>query len=98
MPLLEGSDLAPPEFVDAEDADKKKIQVPNPAYDVWITRDQQVVSYIINSLSEDILSHVYGMGHAAEVWSAIHELISSQSKSRVSNIHDTLTDTSQTYL
>ncbi|KAK1694667.1 hypothetical protein QYE76_011364 [Lolium multiflorum] len=70
MRLLEGSDPAPPEFVDAEDAAKKKIHVPNLAYNVWISRDQQVVSYIVNSLSEDILSHVYGMVHAAEVWSA----------------------------
>jgi hypothetical protein len=93
MRLLEGSDPAPPEFLDGEDADKKKIQVPNHAYDVWITRDQQVVSYIMNSLSEDILSHVYGIVHAAEVWSAIHELFSSQSKSRVSNIRGALTNT-----
>ena len=30
------------------------------------------------------------MVHAAEVWHAIHELFSSQSKSRVSNIHGAL--------
>jgi hypothetical protein len=93
MRLLEGSDLAPPEFVDSEDADKKKIQVPNPSYDVWITRDQQVVSYIVNPLSEDILSHVYGMVHAYEIWTAIHELFSSQSKSRFSNIRGALINT-----
>jgi hypothetical protein len=93
MRLLEGSDLPPPEFVDSEDADKKKVQLPNPAYDTWITRDQQVVSYIVNSLSNDILSHVYGMVHAAEIWSAIHELFSSQSKSRVSNIRGALINT-----
>jgi hypothetical protein len=93
MWLLEGSDPAPPEFVDAEDVDKKKIQVPNPSYDVWITQDQQVMSYIVNSLSEDILSHVYGMVHAIEVWSAIHELFSSQSKAQFSNIRGTLTST-----
>jgi hypothetical protein len=93
MRMLEGSDLPPPEFVDSEDADKKKVQLPNPAYDTWITRDQQVVSYIVNSLSEDILSHVYGMVHAAEIWSAIHELFSSQSKSRVSNIRGALINT-----
>jgi hypothetical protein len=95
MRPLEVSDPAPPEFVDAEDADKKKIHVPNPAYNMWISRDQQVVSYIVNSISEDILSHVYGMVHAAEVWSAIHELFSSQSKSRVSNIRGALTNTNK---
>jgi hypothetical protein len=95
MRPLEVSDPAPPEFVDAEDADKNKIHVPNPAYNMWISRDQQVVSYIVNSISEDILSHVYGMVHAAEVWSAIHELFSSQSKSRVSNIRGALTNTNK---
>jgi hypothetical protein len=44
------------EFIDGEDGEKKKIQVPNHAYDVWIMRDQQVVSYIMNSLSKDPLS------------------------------------------
>ncbi|KAK1670537.1 hypothetical protein QYE76_058696 [Lolium multiflorum] len=93
MRLLEGSDPAPAEFIDGEDGEKKKIQVPNPAYDVWIMRDQQVVSYIVNYLSKDILSHVYGLVHAADVCRAIHELFSSQSKSRVSNIRGALTNT-----
>ncbi|KAK1697891.1 hypothetical protein QYE76_014588 [Lolium multiflorum] len=83
MGLLEGSDVAPPEMLDAEDANKKKISVPNPAYDTWITRDQQVFSYLMNSLSEDILSTVYGLVHAAEVWSSLHALYSSQSKSQI---------------
>ena len=77
MRLLAGADLPPPVFIDGKDDDKEKIQIPNPAYDVWIMRDQQVVSYIVNSLSEDILSHVYGMVHAAEVWHAIQDLFSS---------------------
>jgi hypothetical protein len=93
MRLLEGSDLAPTEFIDGEDGEKKKIQVPNPSYDVWIMRDQQVVSYIVNSLSEDILSDVYGLVHAADVWRAIHELFSLQSKSRVSNLCAALINT-----
>jgi hypothetical protein len=37
MGLLEGSDQMPPEELEVEDAEKKKICVPNPAYDTWIT-------------------------------------------------------------
>jgi hypothetical protein len=37
MGLLEGSDQMPPEELEVEDAEKKKIRVPNPAYDTWIT-------------------------------------------------------------
>ena len=45
MPLLEGTDLAPVELLDAEDENKKRISVPNPAYDAWVAKDQQVVSF-----------------------------------------------------
>jgi hypothetical protein len=71
--------------------EKKKISVTKPAYVSWITRDQQVVSYLVNSLSEDILSTVYGLVHAAEVWRSLHALYSSQSKSRVSTLRGALT-------
>ncbi|XP_071676997.1 uncharacterized protein [Lolium perenne] len=93
MSLLEGSDLAPPETVEADDENQKKITIPNPAYDTWIMRDQQVVSYLVNSLSEDVLPQVLGLTHAANVWTALHELYSSHSKSRVSTIRGALTNT-----
>jgi hypothetical protein len=38
MGLLEGSDLAPLKFLGAEDKNKKKVIVPNSAYDTWINR------------------------------------------------------------
>ncbi|KAK1619804.1 hypothetical protein QYE76_025321 [Lolium multiflorum] len=93
MGLLEGSDSAPPETLEEDDENQKKITIPNPAYDTWIMRDQQVVSYLVNSLSEDVLPQVFGLTHAADVWTALHELYSSQSKSRVSTIHGALTNT-----
>ncbi|KAK1616455.1 hypothetical protein QYE76_021972 [Lolium multiflorum] len=93
MGLLDGSEVAPREFLDTEDADKKKITVPNSAYDTWITRDQQFVSFLVNSLAEDVLPHVFGLSSAAAVWKALHNLYSSQSKSRVSTIRGALTNT-----
>jgi hypothetical protein len=54
MGLLEGSNCCPLEFLEAEDENKNKISVPNPAYDTWVTRDQQVVSFLVNSLAEDV--------------------------------------------
>jgi hypothetical protein len=38
LPLLEGTDVAPPEFIEIEDADEKKIKVASPAYAAWIAR------------------------------------------------------------
>jgi hypothetical protein len=93
MGLLDGSDSSPPEFLDAEDENKKKVSIPNPAYDTWITRDQQVVSFLVNSLSEEVLPHVFGCTHASDVWRALQELYTSQSKSRVSTLRGALTNT-----
>ena len=93
MPLLEGKDVAPAEFLDAVDDCQKKIFVPNPAYDAWVMKDQQVVSFLVNSLSEDVLAHTYGLEHASEVWAAINNLFSTQSKARVSSLPGALTNT-----
>jgi hypothetical protein len=73
MGLLEGSDRCPPEFLEAEDENKKKISVPKPAYHTWVTRNQQVVSFLVNSLAKDVLPHVFGLSTAAVVWRALND-------------------------
>jgi hypothetical protein len=93
MGLLDGSDCCPAEFLDAEDSEKKAIKISNPAYDTWIMRDQHVVSYLVNSLAEDVLPHVFGLSTAATVWRALNNLYAAQSKSRVSTIRGALTNT-----
>jgi hypothetical protein len=42
--------------------------VPNPAYTAWIARDQQVMGWLVNSLSTDVLAHVFEHKSTAEVW------------------------------
>jgi hypothetical protein len=93
MGLLEGTDAAPPDTLEVEDENKKKVSVSNQAYDAWVTKDQQVVSFLVNSLSEDVLPHVFGLHHAVDVWSALHNMYSTQSKSRVSTLRGALTNT-----
>jgi hypothetical protein len=95
MGLLDGFDAAPPKFLEVEDEHKKKTTVPNPAFDVWIAKDQQVVGFLVNSLSEDVLAHVFGLEHAADVWKALNDLYGSQSKSRVSSLRGAMTNTNK---
>ncbi|KAM0877932.1 hypothetical protein ACQ4PT_035216 [Festuca glaucescens] len=52
-----------------------------------------VVSFLVNSLSEEVLPHVFGCTHASDVWRALQELYTSQSKSRVSTLRGALTNT-----
>ena len=81
LKLVEGEDKAPAEFLEV-DTDGVKRKVDNPAYDTWIARDQQVLRYLLNCLSPDMLSHVLGLETSAEVWKAINSLTTTQSKAR----------------
>ncbi|KAK1612671.1 hypothetical protein QYE76_036344 [Lolium multiflorum] len=67
MGLLDGSDRAPAKTIEIEDSNKKKIQV-----EVWIASDQQVLRFLMNSLSPEILSHILGMDTIADVWTAFN--------------------------
>ncbi|XP_073351755.1 uncharacterized protein [Aegilops tauschii subsp. strangulata] len=56
--LLDGTDAAPPKTVQQQQADKTVAMAPNPLYAQWISRDQQVLSHLLNSLSMEILAQV----------------------------------------
>lgn len=92
MDLLDGSDACPPRTLEVE-AENTTRMVPNPDYATWISRDQQVLSWLVKSLSRDVLTHVYTLEHSAEVWAAVEDLCSSHSKSRVSMIRGALATT-----
>jgi hypothetical protein len=49
MGLLDGTNPAPEKTLEAEESEKKKIMIPNPAYGAWNVRDQQLVSYLVKS-------------------------------------------------
>ncbi|KAK1620240.1 hypothetical protein QYE76_025757 [Lolium multiflorum] len=93
LPLLEGTDVAPPEFIEEEDADKKKIKTAILAYAAWIARDQAVMSYLLNSLSPDILAHTVGLESSAQVWLKINTMFSTAYRSKVNNLRDALNST-----
>src|SRR3954471_24283907 len=61
LELLDGTDAAPVKTLEVEDANKKKTIIPNPAYTVWLSRDQTVLGFLVNSLSPEIIPHVVGL-------------------------------------
>jgi hypothetical protein len=91
--LFDGTDSAPPKTLDSEDADKNKVKVPNPAYSAWLARDQQVLRFLLNSLSPDILSHVLDVHSTAEAWKTITSMFASASRSKVQHLRDRLNNT-----
>ena len=55
----------------------------NPEYEKWVAKDQQVLSYLLTSLSREIGSQVTTVTTVASAWAAIEALHASQSRARV---------------
>ncbi|KAK1628605.1 hypothetical protein QYE76_002920 [Lolium multiflorum] len=90
--LVDGKEPEPPENITTE-KDGKATSTPNPAYDTWLTRDQQVLSYLIGTLSPEILALAVGMEHAAEVWDLVNSMFMSRSKLNVTHLRGALSNT-----
>ncbi|KAK1630086.1 hypothetical protein QYE76_004401 [Lolium multiflorum] len=94
---LTGTAAAPPEEIevaaDKDSVDKAPKMEPNPAYDNWIAQDQIVLSYLLQSLSHEVLPHVHRIEHAAGVWKALEEMFASQSEAKITNLQTSLANT-----
>ena len=88
--ILDSSLAEPSLMIQVEKPDKSTEKVENPAYVQWIAQDQQVLSYLLSSMTKEILVQVSSLEHTAEVWKAITEMFSSQSKSRVLQLRSQL--------
>lgn len=64
---------------------EKEEEVPDPLHAEWVSREQQVLSYLLLSISRDILVQVVSIPSAAGVWQAIEGVFASQSRARVIN-------------
>jgi hypothetical protein len=81
-----------PHFIAADAAapaktikEKDSKDVPNPEYDLWVTQDQQVLNYLLSSVSRDILAQIATLLTSAEAWAVIESMFASQSRARVIN-------------
>ncbi|WVZ57933.1 hypothetical protein U9M48_008261 [Paspalum notatum var. saurae] len=64
------------------DKPQEEERVPNPKYDLWVVKDQQVLNFLLVSLSREILKHVASEPIAARLWAAIEAMFASQSWAR----------------
>ena len=90
---VDGSMPEPAKVVVSKDKDGKKETIPNPLHSVWIREDQQVLGYLLNNLSKEVLVQVTSIAHAHELWTTLASMFSSTSLSRVNIICASLTNT-----
>jgi glutathionylspermidine synthase len=68
-------------------------EVPNPAFALWKAQEQQVLSYLLTSVSRDVLIQIVALPSATEVWKHIQTSFVSQSRARVINTRMALVTT-----
>ena len=96
FPILNCNDLAqlltqdPPAPTATSSADETII---NPAYQAWKNQDQQVLSILVSSLSENVLPCVVGKTTSKEAWEALNKHYSSSNPSRIMYLHNKLHNT-----
>jgi hypothetical protein len=89
--FLDGISIKPAAQIKEVGSDEE--DVPNPAFVVWKAQEQQVLSYLLSSISRDILVQITALPTAAAVWKHLETLFASQSRARVINTRMALATT-----
>ncbi|KAK0581443.1 hypothetical protein LWI29_013886 [Acer saccharum] len=90
--FVDGTSPAPPLLIPAAD---DAAADPNPAYLQWFQRDQLVVSYLVATMTEPMLSLIVGKSTALEMWLCLKDNFSQQSVANAANIRFQLMDMSK---
>ena len=88
---VDGTIIAPPKFITTSaPSSTTPVQIENPAYSQWFTKDQVILSILVSSLSEGILSQVINCTTSQEVWSGLERMFSSTSTARTMHLRSQL--------
>lgn len=68
--MLEGSVSAPWKVLEVK-VEGKKQEISNPEYISWVSTDQQLLSYLLNSITTEVLAGVATTTTSAEAWKVL---------------------------
>jgi hypothetical protein len=85
MGYLDGS-LSPPAQQIASTSDNGITMVSNPDYDRWFDQDQQVLSGLLSSMSEEVLRDVISASTSKEAWDILQRMFFSATRARMVQI------------
>ena len=90
MGYLDGTIVAPAKLVPSSTTDGVDL-VSNPAYDRWYVQDQQVLSGLLSSMSEEIVHDMVAATTSKEAWDTLQQMFSSLTHARTVQIRVELT-------
>jgi hypothetical protein len=92
--FLDGSTKAPKEkLVVKSSKEVDDEEIPNPAFTAWKAQEQQVLSYLLTSVSRDVLVQIAALPSTREAWTHIETSFAPQSHAWVINTRMALTTT-----
>jgi hypothetical protein len=84
--------IKPTVELDAKDGEKE-IKITNPDYEDWLAADQQVLSFLLTSVSKDVLIQIAAKKTAVDAWQTTEAMFSSQTRAHMVNTRLALTST-----
>nr|AAT85031.1 putative polyprotein [Oryza sativa Japonica Group]ABF96679.1 retrotransposon protein, putative, Ty1-copia subclass [Oryza sativa Japonica Group] len=81
---LTGDDQPPAPILRRKEGEKEVV-VSNPEYEEWVATDQQVLAYLLSSMTKDLLVQVATCRTAASAWSMIQGMFGSMTRARTIN-------------
>ena len=71
------------------------MEEPNPAYDTWIQRDQQVLGYLLGPLSTELLVQAASLEHVVDLWGFINTTFAPMCKVKITHLWGALSSTNK---
>ncbi|KAL9437300.1 hypothetical protein AB3S75_023205 [Citrus x aurantiifolia] len=81
--LIDSSKSPPNRVMINIDSDQTVVTTPNPQFQIWRRNDQQLMSWLLSTLSEEVLSAVVGARSSLEVWQILAAQFGARSRARV---------------
>lgn len=82
--FLDGSVQVPPKEIDIKVGDKVTNAV-NTEYTKWLTQDQQVLSYLLTSMTRDVILQVGAAMTTTDLWATVEEIFPSPTHAKAVN-------------
>jgi uncharacterized membrane protein YgcG len=89
---LDGTETPPPAELEAKDGEKVK-KVPNPDHATWKAMEQQVLGFLMTSLSWEVMAQVATLETPQEVYGELVQMYASASRARTVNMRIALATT-----
>uniref|UniRef100_A0A2N9IA60 Reverse transcriptase n=1 Tax=Fagus sylvatica TaxID=28930 RepID=A0A2N9IA60_FAGSY len=78
---IDGTSLPPPQYISSTTS--PPVLIPNPAYPSWFETDQLLLSILIFTISNTLVSSIIGLTSSRAVWATLEKMFSSQSRAHL---------------